>query len=105
MSIKKGLSSLTPPPPPPPPPSPSLSLSVHDLEDLLDWQQQLSLEDIILEPFFLPLNQRIVAVLQSVDGPPFINKIIIKLFSKQFVIQKISKKQLNFIQSFYFKQN
>jgi hypothetical protein len=55
--------------------------------------------------FFLPPNQKIVAVLQSVDGPPFINKIIIKLFSKQFVIQKISKKQLNFIQSFYFKQN
>jgi len=53
----------------------------------------------------LPPNQKIVAVLQNVDGPPFINKIIIKLFSKQFVIQKISKKQLNFIQHFYFKPN
>jgi hypothetical protein len=96
MSIKK--SSSTPPPPLP-------SLSVHDLEDLLDWQQQLSLEDTVFEPFFLPPNQKIVAVLQNVDGPPFINKIIIKLFSKQFVIQKISKKQLNFIQHFYFKPN
>jgi hypothetical protein len=96
MSIKK--SSSTPPPPLP-------SLSVHDLEDLLDWQQQLSLEDTVLEPFFLPPNQKIVAVLQNVDGPPFINKIIIKLFSKQFVIQKVSKKQLNFIQHFYFKPN
>jgi len=96
MSIKK--SSSTPPPPPPSP-------SVHDLEDLLDWQQQLSLEDTVLEPFFLPPNQKIVAVLQNVDGPPFINKIIIKLFSKQFVIQKVSKKQLNFIQHFYFKPN
>jgi hypothetical protein len=96
MSIKK--SSSTPPPPPPSP-------SVHDLEDLLDWQQQLSLEDTVFEPFFLPPNQKIVAVLQNVDGPPFINKIIIKLFSKQFVIQKISKKQLNFIQHFYFKPN
>jgi hypothetical protein len=53
----------------------------------------------------LPPNQKIVAVLQNVDGPPFINKIIIKLFSKQFVIQKVSKKQLNFIQNFYFKPN
>lgn len=96
MSIEK--SSSTPPPPPPSP-------SVHDLEDLLDWQQQLSLEDTVFEPFFLPPNQKIVAVLQNVDGPPFINKIIIKLFSKQFVIQKISKKQLNFIQHFYFKPN
>jgi hypothetical protein len=96
MSIEK--SSSTPPPPLP-------SLSVHDLEDLLDWQQQLSLEDTVFEPFFLPPNQKIVAVLQNVDGPPFINKIIIKLFSKQFVIQKISKKQLNFIQHFYFKPN
>ena len=96
MSIKK--SSSTPPPPPPSP-------SVHDLEDLLDWQQQLSLEDTVFEPFFLPPNQKIVAVLQNVDGPPFINKIIIKLFSKQFVIQKVSKKQLNFIQHFYFKPN
>jgi hypothetical protein len=96
MSIKK--SSSTPPPPPPSP-------SVHDLEDLLDWQQQLSLEDTVFEPFFLPPNQKIVAVLQNVDGPPFINKIIIKLFSKQFVIQKVSKKQLNFIQNFYFKPN
>jgi hypothetical protein len=96
MSIKK--SSSTPPPPLP-------SLSVHDLEDLLDWQQQLSLEDTVFEPFFLPPNQKIVAVLQNVDGPPFINKIIIKLFSKQFVIQKVSKKQLNFIQNFYFKPN
>jgi hypothetical protein len=96
MSIKK--SSSTPPPPLPSP-------SVHDLEDLLDWQQQLSLEDTVFEPFFLPPNQKIVAVLQNVDGPPFINKIIIKLFSKQFVIQKISKKQLNFIQKFFFKPN
>jgi hypothetical protein len=96
MSIKK--SSSTPPPPLPSP-------SVHDLEDLLDWQQQLSLEDTVFEPFFLPPNQKIVAVLQNVDGPPFINKIIIKLFSKQFVIQKVSKKQLNFIQHFYFKPN
>ena len=96
MSIEK--SSSTPPPPPPSP-------SVHDLEDLLDWQQQLSLEDTVFEPFFLPPNQKIVAVLQNVDGPPFINKIIIKLFSKQFVIQNISKKQLNFIQNFYFKPN
>jgi hypothetical protein len=96
MSIEK--SSSTPPPPPPSP-------SVHDLEDLLDWQQQLSLEDTVFEPFFLPPNQKIVAVLQNVDGPPFINKIIIKLFSKQFVIQKVSKKQLNFIQNFYFKPN
>ncbi len=96
MSIKK--SSSTPPSPPPSP-------SVHDLEDLLDWQQQLSLEDTVFEPFFLPPNQKIVAVLQNVDGPPFINKIIIKLFSKQFVIQKVSKKQLNFIQNFYFKPN
>ena len=96
MSIEK--SSSTPPPPLP-------SLSVHDLEDLLDWQQQLSLEDTVFEPFFLPPNQKIVAVLQNVDGPPFINKIIIKLFSKQFVIQKVSKKQLNFIQNFYFKPN
>jgi len=103
MSKEKSSSTLFPPLPLPPPLLPSPS--VYDLEDLLDWQQQLSLEDTLLEPFFLPSNQKIVAVLQSVDGPPFINKIIIKLFSKQFVIQKISKKQLNFIQHFYFKPN
>jgi len=68
MSIKK--SSSTPPPPPPSP-------SVHDLEDLLDWQQQLSLEDTVFEPFFLPPNQKIVAVLQNVDGKKFLRNSLI----------------------------
>jgi hypothetical protein len=66
MSKEKSSSTLFPPLPPPLLPSPS----VYDLEDLLDWQQQLSLEDTLLEPFFLPSNQKIVAVLQSVCIAP-----------------------------------
>ena len=99
-SISSLLELIPLPPPPPPPP-----LSVTDLEDLFDWQQQLSLKDTVYEPFFLPPDQKIIAVLQPVlVAPPFINKIIIQIVPGKFAIQKISKKQLNFIQTFYKKQ-